>query len=199
MVKLKDKYDKTLKTLFNSSFFIEELLKFLVAEEWVKNLDFSTLEEEKTDFITEDFQEFREDSLWSIKFKEEKILIYIHIEFQSQPDETMPFRFLNYYSLLQIDNIKKRRDKKLNNSKDNSENDLILKKNQKKEKLPFIFPILFYIGKSKWNHKMKIKELVEIPFKGAEKYIPNFEIFEIMLQKIGKKRLMEMKSILTNI
>ncbi|MBN2694091.1 Rpn family recombination-promoting nuclease/putative transposase, partial [bacterium] len=61
MTDLKNRYDTTLKEIFNDAFFIEELLKYFVAEKWVEDIDFSTLKEEKTDFLTKDLQEFRED------------------------------------------------------------------------------------------------------------------------------------------
>jgi predicted transposase/invertase (TIGR01784 family) len=93
---ISDKYDVTLKEVFDDEIFIKELILYFVAQEWVKNIDFKTLKREKTDFLTEDLKVFRKDLLWSVKLASQKVYFFIHIEFQSTPDRRMPFRFLNY-------------------------------------------------------------------------------------------------------
>ena len=75
---LQDKYDKSLKELLGNKIMMKQLITGFINEPWVKNLDFRTLKKEKTDFLTEDLQEFRKDLLWSVKLKGQKIYFYIH-------------------------------------------------------------------------------------------------------------------------
>ena len=175
------RYDKTLKELLDNKTLMKQLITGFINEDWVKDIDFRTLKKEKTDFLSEDLKEFRKDLLWSVKLKGEKLYFYIHIEFQSIPDRNMPFRFLIYDSLLHIDILKNR------NKKDKS------------QKLPFILPILFYIGDDDWNFEFDLTKLIAQPFKNAINYIPKFDIFKIMLNQKSLKDLRKVDSLLSNI
>ena len=179
--KIENRYDKTLKELLDNKILMKELITGFINEPWVKNIDFRTLKKEKTDFLSNDLKEFRKDLLWSIKFKGQKLYFYIHIEFQSTPDRTMPFRFLIYDSLLHID-ILENRDKK-----------------EKNNKLLFIFPILFYIGDSNWNFEFDLTKLIEQPFDNAINYIAKFNIYKIMLNKKSLEDLKRIDNLLSNI
>jgi predicted transposase/invertase (TIGR01784 family) len=179
--KIENRYDKTLKGLLDNESLMEDLITGFVDKPWVKYIDFKTLKKEKTDFLSDDLKEFRNDLLWSVKFKEQKLYFYIHIEFQSTPDRTMPFRFLIYDSLLHMD-ILKNRDKK-----------------DKGDKLPFIFPILFYIGDSNWNYEFDLTKLIEQPFEESINYIPKFDIYKIMLNEKSLKDLEIIDNLLSNI
>ena len=183
---INDRYDATLKEIFDDEVFVKELILYFVAENWVKDIDFNTLKKEKTDFLSEDLKEFRKDLLWSVKLKEQKVYFFIHIEFQSTSDRRMPFRFLNYNSLLYIDIIKKRTEGKKGKKHDIG-------------KLPFIFPILFYIGDKDWNFELDLTKLIEQPFDNSINYIPKFDIFKIMLNKKSLKELKEIDCLLSNV
>jgi len=182
---IENRYDKTLKELLDNKTLMRELITGFIEENWVKDLDFNSLKKEKTDFLSEDLKEFRKDLLWSIKFKKSKniskLYFYIHIEFQSTPDRTMPFRFLIYDSLLHID-ILKNRDKK-----------------DKGNKLPFIFPVLFYIGDNNWNFEFDLTKLIEQPFDDSVNYIPKFDIYKIMLNEKSLKDLKMIDNLLSNV
>jgi predicted transposase/invertase (TIGR01784 family) len=179
--KIENRYDKTLKELLDNKTLMRELITGFINEPWVKNIDFRTLKKEKTDFLSDDLKEFRNDLLWSIKFKKQKLYFYIHIEFQSTPDRTMPFRFLIYDSLLHIDILENRNKK------------------NKADKLPFIFPILFYIGDNTWNYEFDLTKLIEQPFKDSINYIPKFDIYKIMLNEKSLKDLKIIDNLLSNV
>ena len=120
--------------------------------------------------------------LWSAKLKDsqKEFFIYIHVEFQSTPHRLMPFRFLNYQYLV-YEKIMLQRKKKEN-----------------EDLLPFIFPILFYHGKNKWNFETDISKLIEIPFERAKNYIPKFNFFKIMINEKTYEELAKHESILAN-
>ena len=179
--KIENRYDKTLKELLDNKTLMRELITGFIDREWIKDLDFRTLKKEKTDFLSEDLKEFRKDLLWSVKLKGNKIYFYIHIEFQSTPDRTMPFRFLIYDSLLHIDILNGR------------------KRVEKSNKLPFIFPILFYVGENEWKFEFDLTKLIEQPFENAINYIPKFEIFKIMLNEKSLEDLKNIGNLLANI
>ena len=182
---IENRYDKTLKELLENKTLMRELITGFINEDWIKNLDFRTLKKEKTDFLSEDLKEFRKDLLWSIKFKKNKniskLYFYIHIEFQSTPDRTMPFRFLIYDSLLHIDILNSR------------------KRKEKSNKLPFILPVLFYVGENNWNFEFDLTKLIEQPFENAVNYIPEFDIFKIMLNEKSLDDLRNIDNLLANI
>ena len=69
----------------------------------------------------------------------------------------------------------------------------------KNEKLPFIFPILFYVGENKWNFKFDLSELIDLPFDNAINYIPKFDIFKIMLNEKSLTDLRRIDNLLANI
>jgi len=178
---IENRYDKTLKELLDNKTLMKELITGFIDKDWVKELDFRSLKKEKTDFLSEDLKEFRNDLLWSIKFKEQKLYFYIHIEFQSTPDRTMPFRFLIYDSLLHVDILENRTKK------------------EKANKLPFIFPILFYIGDNNWNFEFDLTKLIEQPFDDSVNYIPKFDIYKIMLNEKSLEDLKKIDNLLSNI
>jgi len=180
-IEIANRYDTTLKELLDNKTLMKQLIVGFIEEDWIKDIDFRTLKKEKTDFLSEDLKEFRKDLLWSVKLKGKKIYFYIHIEFQSIPDRKMPFRFLIYDSLLHIDILKNRT------------------REEKSKDLPFIFPILFYIGDADWNFEFDLTKLIEQPFESAVNYIPKFDIFKIMLNKKSLKDLRRIDSLLSNV
>jgi predicted transposase/invertase (TIGR01784 family) len=170
--------DKFFKMLFQHKFVVQEFLKYLVSEDWVDDLDFSTLEVEKTDYKSIRMANRANDLAWKVKYKGEDIYIVIHLEVQVANDNRMPIRFLEYIGYFY--------DNKYKNLK-------------KEEKIVPIIPILLYIGSENWNAKSKFHNLVNFTDDRLSKYIINFEYFPVILKDISKNKLVEANSIFTRL
>jgi predicted transposase/invertase (TIGR01784 family) len=92
------KHDNPNKSLFYHHKLVQELLESFVHEDFIKELDFSTLQRLDKSFITEEFKEKESDLIYKINFKNTPIYIFLLIEFQSTVDKFMALRFLRYMS-----------------------------------------------------------------------------------------------------
>jgi len=167
--------DKRYKKIFSNPHVVEELLVYFVHEDFVKDLDFSTLERLDKSFVTEKFQEKESDIIYKVNFKGNEIYIYLLIEFQSTVDKFMSLRILRY--ILEFYDF--------------------LSQNDKFTKLPAVFPILLYNGEDRWTAKENINEIIigNIP----KRYIPNFSYYKLAENEISKETLLEIHNFMSAI
>ena len=96
-----------------------------------KDIDFSTLRQEKEEFLDYVLRPGQVDVLFSVKFKKDKDLyIWPLVEHQSTQDRFLPFRVLKY--ALRICEFY------LNKDKNNKE-------------LPLVLPVVFYTGRDPYK------------------------------------------------
>lgn len=166
-------HDKRYKRLFSNPHIVEELMKYFVDVDFVKELDFSTLERQDKSFVNDEHKQSESDMIWKINFKGKDVYIYLLIEFQSGVDKYMALRFGSYifefYKWLSL-----RKDIDL---------------------LPAVFPILIYNGDGHWTAKDNIKDLIigSIP----EEYIPSFRYYKIIENEIPKEKLIKIHNALS--
>lgn len=165
-------HDIRYKKLFSHPQLIKELLESFVHEDFVKDLDFSTLKRLDKSFITDDFKEKESDLIYSISFKGTPVYIFLLMEFQSSVDRFMALRFLRYicefYQSLDKGNM---------------------------EKLPAVFPLLLYNGDDKWTAETRFENLVEKLIPGQ--YIPNFEYFKVAENEFSSDVLLQINNVLS--
>jgi hypothetical protein len=89
-------HDTAYKQLFSHPRMVEDLLRGYVTEEWVSEIDFSTLERVADSFISDDFREREDDVIWRVRWGERWLYLYLLIEFQSTVDRFMAVRLLTY-------------------------------------------------------------------------------------------------------
>ncbi|SEH05205.1 Rpn family recombination-promoting nuclease/putative transposase [Candidatus Venteria ishoeyi] len=155
----KYQHDASYKNLFSHPQMVQDLLQGFVHEQWVEQVDFTTLEKCNNSYITDDLRDRESDIVWKVKWGERSLYIYLLIEFQSTIDYYMPLRINGYVNLFYQDLVKTRQIKR-------------------SEKLPAVFPVVLYNGKPRWNASCDISELIEsIP--GLEKYQPQMHYFLI--------------------
>jgi predicted transposase/invertase (TIGR01784 family) len=135
-------HQNSYKLLFSHALMIEDLLKGFVQEEWITQLDFSTLEKVSESYVSDDIRDREDDIVWRVRWGKDWIYIYLLLEFQSTVDHWMAVRMMTYVGLLYQDLI---RTGKLTG----------------KRKLPPVFPIVLYNGKTSWNAATDINELLE--------------------------------------
>jgi hypothetical protein len=156
----KVKHDQSYKRLFSHPKMVEDLLRGFVHEDWVNQLDFTTLEVFKDSFVSDDLRSRHDDIIWRVRWGEKWLYVYLLLEFQSSVDNFMAVRIMVYIGLLYqylIDS----------------------QKLTKKDKLPPVLPVVLYNGKTAWNAAQDISELIEEVPGGLEKYRPHLRYFLI--------------------
>ncbi|WP_187759829.1 Rpn family recombination-promoting nuclease/putative transposase [Thiospirochaeta perfilievii] len=169
------KHDQRYKKIFSNPIFIEKLLVSFVNEKFIKDLDFTNMERLDKSFVDSKMKKRESDIIYKINFKGKPIYIYLLLEFQSSVDQTMPLRFLRYILELS-ESFGKDKDTKF---------------------YPAVFPLLLYNGEDKWTAEINPKELYSktIP----EKFIPSFEYYPIIINKIEKKTLLKIHNVVSAI
>ncbi|MDM8562045.1 Rpn family recombination-promoting nuclease/putative transposase [Candidatus Marithioploca araucensis] len=71
-------YDQSYKRLFSHPKMIEDLLRGFIHEDWVKELDFSTLEVFKDSFVSDNLLERHDDIIWRVRWRQKKWL-YVYL------------------------------------------------------------------------------------------------------------------------
>jgi len=60
---------------------VADLLRGFVHEDWVKDLDFATLERAGNGYVTDDLRERLDDIVWRVRLGPEWLYVYLLIEF----------------------------------------------------------------------------------------------------------------------
>ena len=125
-------HDAGYKLLFSHPELVADLLKGFVAEEWVQELDFTTLERQSGSYVSEDLRPRADDVVWRARWRERWVYVYLLLEFQSEVDPWMAVRLLVYVGLLYQD---------------------LIRAGQLTEagQLPPVLPLVLYNGRSRWT------------------------------------------------
>jgi len=116
-----------------------------VEEDWVKQIDFTTLERVNTKFHADSLQRREGDLIFRVEsFDGQPTYLYLLLEFQSKPDRWMAVRCMVYVGLLYQQLIK---EKKITAS----------------QQLPPVFPLVLYNGDAKWQSPTDLKSLIDLP------------------------------------
>lgn len=133
-------HDACYKTLFSTPELVRDLLRDFVPSDWVRTLDFRTLERISAAYVTDRFRQRASDMVWRIRARGEWVHLYLLIEFQSTVDRYMAIRMMNYVTCLDLELIRGR------NMLDDG-------------RLPPILPIVVYNGEGAWSAKSDIADL----------------------------------------
>jgi len=74
-------HDSGYKKLFSNHELVKQLLTCFVNEEWIKNIEYSTLERLDKSFVSDEFMEMESDLIYKAKFHGKDIYILILLEF----------------------------------------------------------------------------------------------------------------------
>jgi len=107
-------HDHSYKLLFTHPEMVADLLRGFVKEDWIKALDFSTLEKASGSYVSDDLRDRHDDIIWRIRWKNVQgenqnsawLYVYLLIEFQSSVDWFMAVRIMTYVGLLYQDLIR---------------------------------------------------------------------------------------------
>lgn len=100
-------HDSGYRHLVSHAIMVEHLLRGIVPETWVDELDFATLEPRGGHYVSDHLIERRTDLVWRVRFGGDRWLyVYLLLEFQSHNDAWMALRMLAYVSLLYQELVK---------------------------------------------------------------------------------------------
>ncbi len=176
---------------------VKSFLLDFVEEDWVKELDYSSLERYPSDSITEGFEKRYGDMIWTLNYGKQKLYICILLEFQSTVDPFMSVR-VQAYSILFYQNLIKKRLEELEEArkkqKEEKEKEKKNKNSKKKWKtlkldtnLPRILPIVLYSGTRPWKAALDVKDLILKGPAELDKYLPSMTYFLFNLHGITKE------------
>ncbi|HSS50378.1 MAG TPA: Rpn family recombination-promoting nuclease/putative transposase, partial [Thermoanaerobaculia bacterium] len=147
-------HDNGYKALFSHPEMVQDLLCGFVHEDWVDQLDFSTLERVEGSFVAPGLRRRESDVIWRLRWQGGRWLyVYLLIEFQSTVDPFMALRLMVYLGLLYQDLVQNRQ---LTDS----------------GKLPPVLPLVLYNGLTPWGAALSLGELIEEVPGGLEHYRP---------------------------
>src|SRR5512145_2801156 len=139
MKKKHNTHDSWYKKIFSNHEMVKQLLTGFVSEDWVREIDFSTLERLDKSFISDELSSRESDLVYKVKFRNRELYIFIFLEFQSTVDRFMALRMLRYITELYE----------------------YLVKNRKFRTLPAVFPVVLYNGEKRWTAPLEMNKLIE--------------------------------------
>jgi predicted transposase/invertase (TIGR01784 family) len=148
-------HDEHYQAIFTYPEIIQQLLESFIKQDWVSELDFTTLEKVNAHYVSQGKRKRKryDDMVWKVRWKEQDLYIYLLLEFQSKPDYFMPVRMMTYIGLLYQDLI----------------TSLKLKAH---DKLPPVLPVVLHRGLRKWQFPVAIEDLIAKPSEALARYSP---------------------------
>ena len=169
-----NEHDKRYKKLFSHPTLIRQLLTSFVQEDFVRGLDFSTLERLDKSFITENFKEKESDLIYRIEFNTKPVYIYLLLEFQSTMDRCMALRILRYITEFY---------------------EYLVYVKKEKTPLPAVFPLLLYNGDGAWTAPTDIRDLIRSDIPGS--YIPGFNYYKLIENELSPEVLKKIRGVVS--
>ena len=171
MEKGRKPHDPAYKQFFSNPEMVASLLRDFVPADFIKDLDFSTLERCSGSYVTDDLRERHDDIVWRVGWKKGSwCYVALLLEFQSTPDHWMALRILSYTALLLLDLVK-------------------TGKVQESEGLPPVFPIVIYNGGKAWKAPQDVATLFAPMPESLKVYRPQHRHFLLDESRVPKDEL----------
>jgi predicted transposase YdaD len=164
-------HDASYKHLFSHPEMVASLIQDFVPEEWVRELDFSTLERQNGSYVSDDLRERHDDIVWRVRCRDEWFYIYLLIEFQSGVDPWMAVRVMAYVGLLY--------------------QEMIRSGQFKTGGLPPVFPLVLYNGRKAWTARLDVAELIAPVSSALARYRPSLRYFLLDEGRVHEEALDE--------
>jgi len=169
-------HDHSYKLLFSHAAMVEDLLRGFVREEWVREIDFTTLEKVSGNYVSDDLRERADDVVWRMRLRDRWLYVYLLLEFQSAVDPFMAVRLLTYVGLLYQDLIRA--------------GPLTVE-----SRLPLVLPVVLYNGRPRWTAATELAELLEAAPAGLERYQPQFRYLLLAENRYSNTELAPLRNL----
>jgi flagellar biosynthesis/type III secretory pathway protein FliH len=146
-------HDNGYKLLFSHASVVADVLRGFVKEDWVREVDFESLERVEGSYVSDKLRARESDMLWKVRWRGRSLYVYVLLEFQSRVDRFMAVRVMGYLALLYQDLIRQRAF-------------------APSGKLPPVFLLVLYNGKRRWRAALDVADLIEPVPGGLEVYRP---------------------------
>ena len=93
-------HDEHYKRLFGFPRLVEDLLRGFVRDDWIDDVDFSTLDKLPAEYVGDGGRIRRGDAVWRVRQRDDWLHVLILLEFQSTDDPDMALRIMEYTALL---------------------------------------------------------------------------------------------------
>ena len=115
-------------------------------------LDMSTLKRVAARHVSEGLRQSENDMIWEVQTRQGgPLYVYLMLEFQAQPDWTMPLRMANYVGQFYHGLVRRAEV-------------------QTARRLPQVLPIVVYSGKAAWPARSNVHELIDRTLPGLVPY-----------------------------
>ncbi len=151
-------HDAAFKKIFSHPQIVRDLIEGFIHEDWVKDIDFSTLRKANIAYTAADNRQRFNDTVWQVQFRGSSLYICVLLEFQSTIDKYMAVRLMSYVGLLYEDLIHAK----------------MLPANST---LPPVLPIVLYNGRRKWRAATSIQDLMPDLPQSLQKWQPQLKYF----------------------
>ena len=136
-------HDGSLRSVFSQPRAIKDFIQGFVDGDDALQLDWTTLKQVATRHTDESLKQLENDMIWEVSaLGNPERVMFLMVEFQSQPDWTMALRMWNYFGQLQA-TLAKRADC------------------EQGRKLRWVLPIVLYNGKRDWTEARDLADLAE--------------------------------------
>jgi hypothetical protein len=169
-------HDSGYKLLFSHPAMMADLLRGFVAEEWVEELDFTTLEKQSGSYVSDDLRPRADDVVWRVRWRDRWLYVYLLLEFQSAVDPFMAVRLLVYVGLLYQDLIR-------------------AKQLTPEGRLPPVLPVVLYNGRPRWTAATEVAELLVPPPAGLAGYQPRLRYLLLEENRFTEADLAPMRNL----
>ncbi len=147
-------HDKFFQETFTRQEIAGSFLRHYLPKSLLGQVDMGTLTIAKDSFIDRELREHFSDILYTVQFRETELYIYLLFEHKSYREPLVALQMLRYKVKIW---------------------DQYVKKHPKARKIPPVFPMLLYHGKSRWTVSRKFQAIVEhSDDRLLKKYIPEF-------------------------
>jgi predicted transposase YdaD len=166
----KIRHDRSYRLLFSQPRMVEDLIRRFVADAWIEQLDFSTLERLNASYVSENLQGREGDLVWRLRLRNAPEHVYVLVEFQSDVQRFMALRQMAYLALFYQQVLK--------NGELTSDG-----------RLPLVLSVVVYNGKARWTAALEISELVRALGEGSAAYVPRLRYRLVDMEACGPAEL----------
>lgn len=164
-------HDKIVKATLSDVALAEKFFDAHLPPSVKKAVNLKTLQLQKGSFVDKELREHMTDLLYSVNISGKTGYLYLLLEHQSSVDDLMAWRLLQYSVKIMAHHLK----------------------NNKRQKLPVIYPIVYFTGQSKKGFTTNIIDCFDNPALAKQYFLKPFKVID--LNAISDKVLMKDKTL----